>query len=110
MNIEPKGISSAGQTSTGQTGQDIPFCSILPFFQYSLIHDLTQSIYVSTYNLEILFRQITMFIKVRVAFVFAPDPLINRFFSKIYQSKGLEPKNKHHKFFYKRYDLTKKYI
>ena len=45
MNIEQKGIvSSAGQTSAGQTGQDIPLCSIFLFFQYSLKHDLGPSL------------------------------------------------------------------
>ena len=39
----------------------------------------------------------------------APDPLIDRL-SKIYQLKGLEPKNKGHTNFYECCDLTKKYI
>ena len=36
MNIEQKGISSADQTSAGQTAQDIPFCSKYPFFNIHL--------------------------------------------------------------------------
>ena len=36
--------------------------------------------------LGIIFRQMTTFIKVSVAFVFgSPDPLINTYFTKIYQ-------------------------
>ena len=37
----------------------------------------------------------------------APDPLINAYFTKIYQLKGLVPKNKGHKNFYERCDMTK---
>ena len=39
----------------------------------------------------------------------AADPL-SIDFNKIYQLKGLEPKNKGHKNFYECCDLTKKYI
>ena len=44
-------------------------------------------------TLDILFRQITMFIKVHVAFVFVLQTLLLMDFSKIYQLKVLEPKN-----------------
>ena len=39
-NIEQKRISSAGQTSAGQTAPRYPLLFNIPFFQYSLIHDL----------------------------------------------------------------------
>ena len=58
--------------------------------------------------LEILFRQITTFIKVRVAFAFGLQTLYSKDFSKIYQLKGLKPKNKGHTNFYECCDLTKK--
>ena len=62
-------------------------------------------------SLDLLFQQITKFIKVHVAFVLrAPDPLIDRFFPKIYQLKGMEPKNKGHMNFYELCYLLKKYI
>ena len=61
-------------------------------------------------TLDILFRQITMIIEVRVAFVFGLQTLWLIDFSKIYQLKGLEPKNKSHTNFYEHCDLTKKYI
>ena len=56
------------------------------------------------------FRQITTIIKVRVAFVFGLPTLRSIKFTKIFQSKGLKPKNKGHRNFYKCCDLTKKYI
>ena len=62
------------------------------------------------YTLDILFRQITMFIKVRVAFVFGLQTLWLLDFTKIYQLKGLKPKNKGHTKFYDCCDLTKKHI
>ena len=46
MNIEKKGILSKREYhrlathQLAKLAQDIPFCSIFPFFQYSLIHDL----------------------------------------------------------------------
>ena len=43
-------------------------------------------------NIRYVFHQITTFIKVHVTFVFglqSSDPLIERFYSKIYQLKGL---------------------
>ena len=61
-------------------------------------------------KLDILFCQITMFIKVHVAFVFGLQPLMLIDFSKIYQLKGLEPKNKGHTNSYEHCDLTKNYI
>ena len=61
--------------------------------------------------LHIIFRQMTTFIKISVAFVIgSPDPLINTYFTKIYQLKSLVPKNKGHKNFYERCDMTKKSI
>ena len=38
--IEQKRISSAGQTSAGQTGPRYYLLLNIPFFQYSLIHNL----------------------------------------------------------------------
>ena len=54
---------------------------------------------------DILFRQITTFIKVRVAFDQTHQLIYS---SKIYQLKGLKPKNKGHSNFYECCDLTKK--
>ena len=54
------------------------------------------------------FCQITTFIKVCVAFVLGLQTLYLRDFSKIYQLKGLKPKNKGHANFYECCDLTKK--
>ena len=54
------------------------------------------------------FRQITTFIKVRVAFVFGLQTLQLIDFRKIYQIQGLKPKNKAHTNFYECCDLTKK--
>ena len=61
-------------------------------------------------SLDILFFQITTFIKVRVAFVFGLQTLSLIDFSKIYQLNGLEPKNKGRTNFYEQFNLTKKYI
>ena len=58
--------------------------------------------------IDILFRQITTFIKVHVAFVFGLQTLQLIYFSKIFQLKGLKPKNKGHTNFYECCDLTKK--
>ena len=55
---------------------------------------------------DILFRQITTFIKVFVAFVFGLQTLRLIDFTKIYQLKGLKPKNKGHTNFYECCDLT----
>ena len=51
---------------------------------------------VNTYvcTLDILFCQITTFIKVRTAFVFGLQPLKLIDFTKIFQLKGLKPKKK----------------
>ena len=59
-------------------------------------------------HLDILFCQITTFIKVRTAFVFGLQPLKLIDFTKIFQLKGLKPKNKGHTNFYECCDLTKK--
>ena len=59
-------------------------------------------------TLDILFRQITTFIKVCVAFVFGLQTLWLKDISKIYQLKGLKPKNNDHTNFYECCDLTKK--
>ena len=60
------------------------------------------------YTLEIIFRQITTFIKVCVAFDFGLQTLELKDFSKIYQFKCLKPKNKGHANFYECFDLTEK--
>ena len=62
------------------------------------------------YNLDILFRQITIFIKVYVAIISRLQALLLIDFTKTYQLKGLEPKTKGHTNFYEYCDLTKKYI
>ena len=54
------------------------------------------------------FRQITTFIKVRVAFVFELQSLKLIDFSKIFQLKDLKLKNKGHTNFYECCDLMKK--
>ena len=54
------------------------------------------------------FCQITAFINVRVAFVFGLQILWLKDFRKIYQLKGLKPKNKGHTNFYECCDLTEK--
>ena len=54
------------------------------------------------------FRQITTFIKVRVAFVFGLQNIYLIHFTKIYELKGLKPINKGHTNFYECCDLTKK--
>ena len=56
----------------------------------------------------IFFRQITTFIKVRVAFVFELQSLKLIDFSKIFQLKDLKLKNKGHTNFYECCDLMKK--
>ena len=50
-------------------------------------------------TLNVLFRQITSFFKVRVAFVFGCQTLYWIHFTKLYQLKSLAPKNKGHKNF-----------
>ena len=60
-------------------------------------------------RLDILFHQITTFIKVCVAFVFGLQTLHLIDFSKIFPLKGLKPKNKGHTNFYECCDLMKKY-
>ena len=60
--------------------------------------------------LDILFRQITTFIKVLVAFVFGLQTLQLIEFTKIYQLKVLKPKNKDHMNFYECCDLMGKCI
>ena len=61
-------------------------------------------------TLDILFCQITTFIKVHVAIVFGLHALWLIDFSKIYQLKGMKPKNNGHMNFYESFDWTKKYI
>ena len=55
-------------------------------------------------SLDILFRQITILIKVHVAFIFGLQTLSLIDLSKIYELKSLEPKNKGHMNFYERFD------
>ena len=50
--------------------------------------------------LDLLFRQITTFISVCLAYVFGLQALSSMDFSKFYQLKGLQPKNKAHLNFY----------
>ena len=59
-------------------------------------------------GLDILFQQITTFIKVCVAYVFGLHTLWRIHFNKIFQLKGLKPKNKGHTNFYECCDLTNK--
>ena len=62
------------------------------------------------YLLDTFFHQIKSFIRLRSAFVFGFQTYYLIDFSKIFQLKCLEPKNKGHKNFYECCDLTKKYI
>ena len=87
-------------------------------YAWNVIYNCTSMISVPFSNrhilnpiclLDILFRQMTMLIKVHVAFAFGLQTLLIDF-SKIYQSKGLKPKNKGHTNFYEHCDLTKKNI
>ena len=64
--------------------------------------------YLKALIVSILFRQITTSIKVSMAFVFGLQILQLIDFSRIYQLKGLEPKNKGHTKFYECCALTKK--
>ena len=64
----------------------------------------------SVCTLDILFRQITTFTKIHLAFDFGLQTLKLKEFIKIFESKGLKSKNKHHTKFYECCDLTKKYI
>ena len=48
MNIEQKEYHRLARHLPAKPAQDIPFCSIFPFFQYSLIHDLAHSANVKT--------------------------------------------------------------
>ena len=64
----------------------------------------------TTLTLDLLFRQITTFIKVRVTFVFGLQTLSLKDFSKIYQLKGLKPKKQGQMNFEENLDLMKKYI
>ena len=60
------------------------------------------------YKVEIIFRQITTFIKVHVGFFFWPNILQLIDFSKIYQLKGLKLHKKGHMNFYEHCVLTEK--
>ena len=60
------------------------------------------------YIMDIFLRQITTFIKVRLAFAFRLQTLWLIDFTKIYWLKGLKLKNKGHTNFYECCDLTKK--
>ena len=56
MNIEQKGISSADQTSAGQTGPRYSLLFKIPFFQYSLIHDLALcSVFILIFKMKLFF-------------------------------------------------------
>ena len=59
-------------------------------------------------QVDVLFRQNHKIIKVCLVFVFGLQTLKLIDFSKIYQLKGLKPKNKGHMNFYEYCDLTKK--
>ena len=60
--------------------------------------------------MDILFRQITIFIKVCEAFILGSIPFKLIELSKVYQSKGQRPKNKGHMNFYEHFDMTKKQL
>ena len=49
---------------------------------------------ITVYILDTFFRQIKSFLRFRLAFVFGLQTYYLIDFSKIYQLKGLEPKNK----------------
>ena len=56
MNIEKKGILNKREylgpvwPADVWPADDIPFCSIFTYFQYSLIHDLAHSNYIAIQN------------------------------------------------------------
>ena len=60
--------------------------------------------------LDILFPSNYIIHKSHVAFTFGLQTLKSIDFSKIYQLKGMKPKNKGHANFYECSDLAKKYI
>ena len=60
------------------------------------------------YALDTFFRQIKSFLRFRLAFVFGLQTYYLIDFSKNYQLKSLEPKNKDHMNFYEHCDLMKK--
>ena len=73
------------------------------------MHISIETVYiVIQYIVDILFHQITEFIKVHVAFVFGLQTLLLIDFTKIYQLEGSSKKG--HPNFYEYFDLTKKYI
>ena len=61
-----------------------------------------------TCTIRYIFRQITTFIKVCVAFAFGLQTLLLKDFIKLFQLKCLKPKNKGHAKFYGCCDLRKK--
>ena len=73
-----------------------------------ILYVLVQSNICSMYIIDILFCQITTFIKLRVVFVLGLRTLWLKDFTKFYQLKGLKPKNKGHMNFYECCDLTEK--
>ena len=73
------------------------------------MHISIETVYiVIQYIVDILFHQITEFIKVHVAFVFGLQALQSIDFSKIFWLKGLKPNNKCYMNFYECCELTKK--
>ena len=64
-------------------------CIVLKFLHIERIDTYVVSRYLNTF-----FRQIKSFLRFRLAFVFGLQTYYLIDFSKIYQLKGLEPKNK----------------
>ena len=82
----------------------IAFIQCIPYILVSNIFGYSKHIS----RLDILFCQIATLIKVSLAFVFGLQTLLLIDSSKIYQLKGLKPKNKSHANFYECCDLMKK--
>ena len=87
--VQPMGLHLPEPTNIIRSSHCLP--QVPTVSKHTFVVFLEGSIYVV---LDILFRQITTSIKVRVAYVFGLQTLSSIDFSKIYQLKGLEPKNK----------------
>ena len=93
--------------------------AVLPKWVYSpllcsqkLLFNVSFWLRTDRYALDILFRQITLFIKVRVAFIFGLQTIWLIDFTKFYELelKGKKSQNNGHTNFYEHCNLMKKYF
>ena len=91
--------------------------AVLPKWVYSpllcsqkLLFNVSFWLRTDGYALDILFRQITLFIKVRVAFIFGLQTIWLIDFTKFYELKGKKSQNNGHTNFYEHCNLMKKYF